>query len=109
SRLEDKRALPALLALVLRSDSPYTQAFAAKGLGALKDPAAVPVLLPLVDTARSNTAPVIEAIRALGKIGDPRTAPPLLAVLRAPATVPTVRAEVLLALGGLPSDPDIQD
>ena len=108
SRLEDKRALPALLALA-RSDSTYTLAFAAKGLGALKDAAAVPVLLPLVDASRSNTGPAIEAIRALGKIGDPRAAPPLLAVLRAPATVPTVRAEVLLALGALPSDPEIQD
>jgi cyclophilin family peptidyl-prolyl cis-trans isomerase/HEAT repeat protein len=108
SRLEDKRALPALLALA-RSDSTYTQAFAAKGLGALKDPAAVSVLLPLVDAARSNTAPAIEAIRALGRIGDPRAAPPLLAVLRAPATTPTARAETLLALGALPPDPAIQD
>jgi HEAT repeat protein/cyclophilin family peptidyl-prolyl cis-trans isomerase len=108
SRLEDKRALPALLALA-RSDSTYTLAFAARGLGALKDPAAVPVLLPLVDAARSNTGPAIEAIRALGKIGDPRAAPALLAVLRAPATTPTARAETLLALGALPPDPEIQD
>ena len=35
-RLEDKRALPALLTLA-RDANPYTRAFAVKGLGALKD------------------------------------------------------------------------
>ena len=46
-RLEDKRALPALLTLA-RDPQPYTRAFAVKGLGALKDRAAVPMLLPLM-------------------------------------------------------------
>ena len=41
-RIEDKRALPALLSLA-RSRSPYTQAFAIKGLAALKDPDGDPV------------------------------------------------------------------
>ena len=35
-RLEDKRALPALLTLA-KDANPYTRAFAVKGLGALKD------------------------------------------------------------------------
>jgi cyclophilin family peptidyl-prolyl cis-trans isomerase/HEAT repeat protein len=108
ARLEDKRALPGLLAFA-QSDSTYARAFAAKGLGALKDPSAVVVLLRLVDAARSNSGPAIEAIRALGRIGDPRATEPLLAVLRAPATTPTVRAETLLALGALPADPDTQE
>ena len=54
-RIEDKRALPALLSLA-RSNSAYTQAFAIKGLAALKDPAALPVLLPLIDPARADSA-----------------------------------------------------
>jgi cyclophilin family peptidyl-prolyl cis-trans isomerase/HEAT repeat protein len=108
SRLEDKRALPALLALV-RSDNTYARAFAAKGLGALKDPSAVAVLLPLVDPAHSNSGPAVEAIRALGRIGDPRATAPLLDVLRAPATTPMVRAETLLALGALPPDAATQE
>ena len=108
SRLEDRRALPALLALA-RGDSTYARAFAAKGLGALKDPSAVPVLLPLVDVSASTNGPAIEAIRALGRIGDARAAPPLLAVLRAPVTTPGVRAETLLALGALPADPATQE
>ena len=60
SRLEDKRALPALLSLA-RSDNTDARAFAAKGLGALKDPSAVAVLLPLLDPAHLNSGPAIEA------------------------------------------------
>ena len=71
---------PARAARAARAGSkdanPYTRAFAVKGLGALKDRAAVPALLPLVD--RSDRAVAIEAIRALGRIGDPAAAPPLL-------------------------------
>jgi cyclophilin family peptidyl-prolyl cis-trans isomerase/HEAT repeat protein len=94
---------------LVRSDNTYARAFAAKGLGALKDPSAVPVLLPLVDAAHSNSGPAVEAIRALGRIGDPRATAPLLDVLRASATTPMVRAETLLALGALPPDAATQE
>ena len=97
-RTEDKRALPALLALA-RSDGSYTRAFAIKGLGALKDPSAVPVLLPLIDAARATSAPTIEAIRALGRIGDARAEPLLTKLLYTRGLNPMVRAETLLALG----------
>ena len=50
-RIEDKRALPVLLTLSQSSSSAYTRAFAVKGLGALRDESAVPVLLPLIDRA----------------------------------------------------------
>ena len=106
--IEDRRALPALLALASTAGT-YTRAFAAKGLGALKDPAAVSVLLPFVDPARSNSTPAIEAMRALGRIGDARASQPLWAVVRARGIAPAVRAEALLALGGLPPDPAIQE
>jgi HEAT repeat protein len=66
-RIEDKRALPALLTLA-KDAHPYTRAFAVKGLGALKDPAAVPTLVPLLAAGDRNVA--IEAVRALGRIGD---------------------------------------
>src|SRR5262249_3354535 len=46
-RLEDKRALPPLLTLA-KEPNPYTRAFAVKGLGALKDVRALPVLMPLL-------------------------------------------------------------
>ncbi|MCM3880177.1 MAG: HEAT repeat domain-containing protein, partial [Vicinamibacterales bacterium] len=108
SRIEDPRALPALLWLA-RSEGVYARAFAAKGLGALKDPSAVPVLLPMVDVAQPGSGPAIEAMRALGRIGDARATPQLLAVLGARTTPPAARAEALLALGGLPPDPDTQE
>src|SRR3989442_3145420 len=64
-RLEDKRALSALLTLA-KDAQPYTRAFAVKGLGLLTDRTALPVLLPLL-TAGDRTV-TIEAIRALGRI-----------------------------------------
>ena len=97
-RLEDKRALPALLSLA-RSNSAYTQAFAIKGLAALKDPAALPVLLPLIDPARADSAVTLEAIRAVGRIGDAEAEPLLMKLLYTRGLDPMVRAETLLALG----------
>ena len=46
-RLEDTRGLNALLSLA-KDAHPYTRAFAVKGLAALKDRAALPVLMPLL-------------------------------------------------------------
>src|SRR5688500_2454894 len=97
-RIEDKRALPALLILA-RAESPFTQAFAIKGLGALRDPSAVPLLLPLIESSRGTSAPTIEAIRAMGRIGDARGEPVLTKLLYTRGLNPMVRAETLLALG----------
>src|SRR6185503_16551534 len=66
-RIEDKRALPALLTLA-KDPHPYARAFAAKGLGGLKDASAVPTLIGLAGSA--EPAVVIESVRALGRIGD---------------------------------------
>ena len=98
-RLEDKRALPALLTLA-GDNTPYTKAFAAKGLGALRDRSAVPVLLPLL--TGSDSGAQVEAIRALGRIGDPAAAQPLLRIAQGGgATTPQVRLEAVTALGGV--------
>ena len=97
-RIEDKRGLPALLTLA-RSDSPYTKAFAIKGLGALRDPAAAPLLLPLIETTRAASGPGIEAIRAMGRIGDASGEPVLSKLLYTRGLNAMVRAETLLALG----------
>ena len=98
-RLEDKRALPVLLTLSQSSSSAYTRAFAVKGLGALRDESAVPVLLPLIDSAHATSAVTIEAIRAFAKIGDPRGEPALTKLLYSRGLNQMVRAETLLALG----------
>jgi HEAT repeat protein/cyclophilin family peptidyl-prolyl cis-trans isomerase len=97
-RLEDKRALPALLALAGDSN-PYTRAFAVKGLGSLKDRSATPVILPLVSSRDAGVA--IEAIRALGKIGDPAAAEPLLRIVQGRGAAQQMRVEAVVALGGL--------
>jgi cyclophilin family peptidyl-prolyl cis-trans isomerase/HEAT repeat protein len=97
-RIDDKRALGALLALA-RDTHPYTRAFAAKGLGGLKDASAVPTLLGLLDSR--DAAVVIESVRALGRIADPTAAPALLKLIQAKDTNPYARFEAMDALGGM--------
>jgi HEAT repeat protein len=97
-RLEDRRALPALLALA-GDPHPYTRAFAVKGLGALEAADAVSVLL--AHAASSDRAVAIQAVRALGQIGDPAAAPALLALVQTPKGDPHLRLEAVGALGSL--------
>ena len=97
-RLEDKRALGALMTLA-KDAVPYTRAFAAKGLGSLGDRAARAVLLPLLSGGDPGVQ--IEAIRALGKIGDPSAAQPLLRIAQGTGSTPQARLEAVSALGGV--------
>ena len=97
-RLEDKRALNALLTLA-KEPHPYTRAFAVKGLAALKDRAALPVLLPFASGTDRTAA--IEAVRALGRIGDPAAALPLLKIIQDRVAEPHVRLEAVAALAGI--------
>ena len=105
-RLEDKRALSALLTLA-KDPQPYTRAFAVKGLGLLTDRTALPVLLPLLTTG--DRAVVIETIRALGRIGDGAAAAPLLKIVTSADAEPHVRLEAVTALGGLRAVPAVND
>jgi HEAT repeat protein/cyclophilin family peptidyl-prolyl cis-trans isomerase len=105
-RVEDKRALQALIAMSGNS-SVHTRAFAVKGLGALRDPSALPVLLPLVDASQATSAVTIEAIRALGRIGDARGVPVLTKLLYTRGLNPMARAETLVALGESSGDVSI--
>src|SRR5438034_3221140 len=97
-RIEDPRALPALLTLAKESH-PYTRAFAVKGLGALKDRSALPVLTPLVSSGERSVR--IEAIRALGRIGDPAAADALVRQVNDAAADPQVRLEAVGAMGAV--------
>jgi HEAT repeat protein len=97
-RLEDKRALPALMAFA-KDANPYARAFAAKGLGALKDRAALPVLMPLLSSGERNV--LIETVRALGRIGDASAAEPLMHILADASADPQVRLEAVGAIGGV--------
>jgi HEAT repeat protein/cyclophilin family peptidyl-prolyl cis-trans isomerase len=104
-RLEDRRALPALLTLA-KEANPYTRAFAVKGLGALKDPSALPVLMPLLTSGDRNV--LIETVRALGRIADRSAAEPLLKIVRDATADPLVRLEAVGALGGIQA-PDVPE
>jgi len=100
-RLEDPRALPVLLALV-QDPRPYTKAFAAKGLGAMKDQSAGTALLPLVSSADADVA--IEAVRSLGRLHDARATPSLIKLLQTPTTSPALKLEAVTALGNTRGD-----
>ncbi len=98
-RIEDKRAAPALLKM-LNGPGKYSPAFAARGLGVLKDASAVTALIGLVQTTTTPMEVVVSAVRALGTIGDPRAAPAIVK-LASDATDPNVRLQAVIALGTL--------
>jgi HEAT repeat protein/cyclophilin family peptidyl-prolyl cis-trans isomerase len=97
-RLEDKRALPALLTLA-KENNAYTRSFAVKGLAALKDRTALPILTPLLSSGQRSV--LIQTVRALGRIGDPTAEEPLLKLINDASTDAQVRLEAVSALGGL--------
>jgi cyclophilin family peptidyl-prolyl cis-trans isomerase len=102
-RLERPELRPVLLAAA-SSDDPLSRALAARGLGALKDPAAVEVLAPLARDPDEGVA--LQALRALGVLGDARGTPVAAALLDAASDV--VRREALRALAVLPADPSLR-
>lgn len=107
-RLGDRRAVPALLAF---AGGPGVDAvtLAARGLGELKEPSAVPVLLPLVDPGGRERRVVAQAIRALGQIGRPEAAPRLLELLARPELDNALRVEAIDALGAIRAPGTLDD
>jgi cyclophilin family peptidyl-prolyl cis-trans isomerase/HEAT repeat protein len=97
-RTEDRHALGTLLAIT-RGPSQFGRAFAARGLGALKDPSAIGALSTLARDWPHDIRSAISAVKALGLIGDRRAGPVLLDLLRAPGLDPLLRIEVIAALG----------
>src|SRR5439155_58543 len=77
-RLADKRALSALLSLA-KDSNPYARAFAVKGLGALKDPAAMPVLTTLLGVLSPDTG--LPRLLSMLSDADQRAMPSVLAAL----------------------------
>jgi cyclophilin family peptidyl-prolyl cis-trans isomerase/HEAT repeat protein len=101
-RINDRRAIPALQELT-KSPGRYTRAFAARGLGALKDTASVPLLRALLEQSRGDAGISYSVIHALGQTGAPEAAEPILAVLSAEKTEPNIRLEAVNALAALKS------
>ncbi len=102
-RLESPALRPVLVA-ALSSDDPRSRSLAARGLGGLKDASAVELLLPLLRD-RDETV-VVEALRALAAISDPRGTAAAATALSSASEV--VRGEALRALALLPRDPALR-
>ena len=99
ARLESPLLKPVLVGAAASTD-PRSRAFAARGLGALKDPSAVDLLSSL--TADRDETVAAAAAKGLGVIGDARGVPAVAALLSSPN--PTLVREALRALGVLPGD-----
>jgi cyclophilin family peptidyl-prolyl cis-trans isomerase/HEAT repeat protein len=97
-RTEDRRAIGALTALA-RGESAFGRSFAARGLGALKDPSVVETLSALAKDWVRDTRSAISAVRAMGAIGDRRAGPTLLGLLGTRGLDPLLQLEVVAALG----------
>ena len=98
-RIDDRRAVPALLR-ILNAPGKYSAAFAAHGLGALKEAAAVNPLMTIAGTPGAPREVVVSALRALAAIGDVRASAPIVK-LAAEAEDPNVRLQAVTALGTL--------
>jgi cyclophilin family peptidyl-prolyl cis-trans isomerase/HEAT repeat protein len=110
-RVNDPRAIP-LLRLLAATPGRYTRAFAARGLGALKDTASVPLLTTMLEQSNGDVAIAVSAIDALAEIGSPDGAAPIVAVLAADKPNPNVALDAVAALARLRSAaalPYIQD
>ena len=99
-RIGDKRAAPVLLAL-LQGDGQLTRAFAARGLGTLKEASAASALLAIAASPAEPQAVRVQAIRALASIGDARAVPALSRIVTTPKVEPNLQLEALTALGAL--------
>ena len=99
-RIGDKRALPALM-LLAREKTPTTAALAVRGLGGLKDPQALDVLIPLAQQADLPARVRGRVFEALGQIGERRAIQPLMTALDNAALDPTLKLLAVTSLGQL--------
>ena len=100
-RVEDPRAAPALLQL-LNGQGKATRAFAARGLGALKEMEAVkPLIAWLEPAAKSPLEISVAAVRALAALGTPDGAAPMIRLANDSSAHPNLRLEAVAGLGVL--------
>ncbi len=102
-RLESPALRPVLSAATNSSD-PVSRALAARGLGALKDPSQLDLILPLLRDKDESVA--VMALRAVAALGEARGVPAVAALLRAQS--PTLQLEALKALATLPRDKSLR-
>ena len=103
ARIDDARALSALSTLVGVQGS-VGVSLAARGLGALGDPAAVEPLIELLDPERRDRRVLLAALGALQQFRDPEATEALRQFVVRPDLDPMLRYETVAALAGR-SDP----
>jgi len=99
-RINDARAVPALLTL-LSGEGQLTRAFAARGLGGLKDQRATAPMLAIADNATEPLAVRIQAVRALAQLGNANGAPVLMRLITSAQVNQNLQLEAITALGQL--------
>jgi cyclophilin family peptidyl-prolyl cis-trans isomerase/HEAT repeat protein len=99
-RINDARAVPALLAL-LTGDGQLTRAFAARGLGALKEARGAAPLLAIAGNTNEPLAVRIQAVRGLALLGETRAAPVFMRLITTPQVEQNLQLEAIVALGQL--------
>jgi len=104
ARLESPLLKPVLVAAAASND-PLSRAFAARGLGALKEPALVETLVGLTRDPDEGVA--ASALKALAVAGDARGVPAAAALLGSPKS--TLVREALRTLAQLPGDRSLRD
>jgi cyclophilin family peptidyl-prolyl cis-trans isomerase/HEAT repeat protein len=99
-RINDARAVPALLAL-LAGDGQLTRAFAARGLGLSKDPRGAAPLLAIAGNTNEPLALRIQAVRGLALLEDSRGAPVFMRLITTAQADQNLQLEAIVALGQL--------
>jgi cyclophilin family peptidyl-prolyl cis-trans isomerase/HEAT repeat protein len=99
-RINDPRAAPALLAL-LSGEGQLTRAFAARGLGVLKEQRAAQPFLTMAESAAEPLAVRIQAVRGLALLGDARGGAVLRRLITSAQVNQNLQLEAIVALGQL--------
>ena len=99
-RVNDPRAGTVLLAL-LQGDGTMTRAFAARGLGAVKEPRAVAPLMAALSNDKEVVNVRVEATRALAELSASEAAEALIKIVANLRNDPNLRLEAVTALGQL--------
>ncbi|MGE0862880.1 MAG: HEAT repeat domain-containing protein [Vicinamibacterales bacterium] len=105
-RINDARAAPALLAL-LAGEGQLTRAYAARGLGVLKDQRAAAPMLAIAGSTSEPLAVRIQAVRGLALLGEPRAGPALMQLIASPQVDQNLQLEAIVALGQLRHAPAV--
>jgi HEAT repeat protein/cyclophilin family peptidyl-prolyl cis-trans isomerase len=101
-RINDPRAGPALLRL-LQSEGMFSRAFAARGLGVVKEARAIKPLIAIAGTDKEVSNVRVEAVRALADLNASSADAALIKVVSAVANDANLRLEAVMALGQLRS------